>query len=187
VARPLSLDSVLLDHDGPWTEEDFFALPVDRRVELVDGSLLVSPATRGTHQWLSFELCAALRAACSRGQRVLQEVNVRLGPERILIPDIVVLAAADLSELYFDASQVLLVVEIGSPSTSRYDRTVKAQLYAGAGVPHLLRVELAGSVTGVLHRLEAGEYVEIARGPVLSLSEPFPVELDLPALAADED
>ena len=27
----------LLDHAGPWTEEQFLALPDDRRIELLDG------------------------------------------------------------------------------------------------------------------------------------------------------
>ena len=55
--------SEVFDRFEPWTEEAFLALPEDRRVELVDGSLLVSPAGRGLHQWLSFQLCAVLNAA----------------------------------------------------------------------------------------------------------------------------
>lgn len=40
----------------PWTEAEFLALPADRRVELLDGALLVSPRARLRHQRLSFRL-----------------------------------------------------------------------------------------------------------------------------------
>jgi Uma2 family endonuclease len=183
VARPDSLDSLFL-HDGPWTEEAFFALPVDPRVELVDGSLLVSPSSRPSHHWLSHQLCGALNAARPRGVRAIPGVNVRVGPGRILIPDIAVLENAELTDLYLVPVQVRMVVEIGSPSTSRYDRTVKAQLYAEAGIPTLLRVEHGEPVVGVLHTLREGAYVETARGSVLTLTDPFPVTLDLESLAA---
>jgi hypothetical protein len=33
-------------HADPWAEVEFLALPVDRRVELLDGALLVSPSAR---------------------------------------------------------------------------------------------------------------------------------------------
>ena len=41
------------EHPEAWTEEDFLATPENRRVELVDGSLVVSPAPNTLHQWLS--------------------------------------------------------------------------------------------------------------------------------------
>ena len=33
-------------HADPWAEAEFLALPVDRRVELLDGALLASPSAR---------------------------------------------------------------------------------------------------------------------------------------------
>jgi hypothetical protein len=38
----------VFEHVGPWTEKEFLALPVDRRIELLDGALLVSPSARGS-------------------------------------------------------------------------------------------------------------------------------------------
>src|SRR5918997_3678454 len=80
----------LFDHVGPWTEEDFLALPEDRRVELLDGELLVDPAARHPHQRLSSRFWAVLDAVAPVGFEVLEAVNVRVAPGRILIPDIVV-------------------------------------------------------------------------------------------------
>jgi hypothetical protein len=44
----------VFEHSDPWTEEDFLALSVDRRIELLDGALLVSPSAWLRHQRLSF-------------------------------------------------------------------------------------------------------------------------------------
>ncbi|MGH3764662.1 MAG: hypothetical protein ACRDS0_31815 [Pseudonocardiaceae bacterium] len=57
MAQPMS--ELLLDHAGPWTEQDFLALPEDRRIELLDGELLVSPSPRRRHQRLSMWLAMA--------------------------------------------------------------------------------------------------------------------------------
>lgn len=177
----------LLDHPGPWTEEEFLALPEDRRIELLDGGLLVSPNARRGHQRLSSQLWATLGAAAPAGIEVLEAINVRIGPGRILIPDLAVVTDPGADDLVADASAVVLVVEIVSPGSVRTDRAVKPQLYAAAGIPVYLRIEFgADGPSGVLLELAGAGYREVARrqpGEPLVLTRPFPVELDLAALA----
>jgi Uma2 family endonuclease len=177
-------------HPGPWTEDEFLAQPPNPRVELLDGSLLVSPAGTGLHQWLSFQLCVVLNAAAPRGMRALEAVNVRVAPGRILIPDLTVLTRPDLRALRYPAAAALLVVEITSPGNAYVDRAVKPQLYAQAGIPSYLRVELErGEPSGLVFALDGDQYVETARftpGETTRLDVPFPVEFDLAALVAQE-
>lgn len=183
-----ALDSLDL-HPGPWTEEEFLAQPPNPRVELLDGSLLVSPAGIGLHQWLSSQLWLVLNAAAPPGLRALEAVNVRVAPGRILIPDLTVLTRPDLALLRYPAADVRLVVEITSPGNAYVDRGVKPQLYAQAGIAHYLRVELdRGQPTAAVFALDGDRYEEAARyapGEVTRLREPFPVEFDLAALATD--
>ncbi|MET7422029.1 Uma2 family endonuclease [Dactylosporangium sp. NPDC005555] len=178
-----------LDHEGPWLEADYLALePIKHhRIELLDGSLLVSPAPRNRHQRLSWLLATALDGpATDAGLLMLEAVNVRLGSGRIFIPDIVV-ADVDGDDDMIEAADVVLVVEIASPSTAGVDRTVKLPLYAAAGIAWYLIVEQdpAGAVTMRLHRLEGGQYAEEAKvgpGETLTLTEPVGVTLDPDAL-----
>lgn len=184
MASPAHTD--LFDHADPWSEEEFLALPVDRRVELLDGSLLVSPAGRALHQWLSSQLWVVLNAAAPAGLRALEAVNVRVAPGRILIPDLSVVANPDLDVVVYPAADVRLVVEITSPGNLAIDRAVKPQFYAQAGIPHYLRVELSrGQPTGLVFALGAERYVETGRfppGEATRMVEPFPVSFDLVAL-----
>lgn len=181
----------LLEHAGPWTEEDFLGLPIDRRVELVDGSLLVSPAGRGVHQWLSSRLWARLMEFAPQDVTVLEAVNVRVAPGRILIPDLAVVRAPDLTAVVYPAADVSLVVEIASPGNLAVDRALKPQLYAQAGVPLLLRIELEPTEleyiapTAILLELDGERYREVRRvppGALTELREPFPVSFDLATL-----
>ncbi|MGI8814078.1 MAG: Uma2 family endonuclease [Pseudonocardia sp.] len=168
-------------HDGPWTEDEFLALPEDRYIELLDGALLMSPYAGSRHQRLSSRLWRALEAARPSGMEVLETVNVRIGPNRILIPDLVVVTRLDDDVTVFDAADVVLVVEIVSPGSVAADRAIKPRLYAEAGIPGYLRVELSGP-TALPHRLRDGRYVCDEPGPVLRLTEPFAAEVDLAAL-----
>ncbi|WP_433798270.1 Uma2 family endonuclease [Actinomycetospora sp. CA-084318] len=171
-----------LDHSAPWTEQDWLALPESPNVELVDGVLVMSPRASNPHQRLLLRIGAALDAAAPTSLSVLPEPNVRLTVDRLVIPDVAVIADLDRHAVVNDAGDVVLVVEIVSPGNAAHDRVLKPHLYAEAGIRWYLRVEQEGPA-GHLHELVDGAYREVARGPVVEIAEPFTARLDLPHLA----
>lgn len=169
-------------HEGPWSEDEYLALPEDNaRVELVDGSLLMTPAPGGLHQQIARRLANLLEAAAEPGTEVLEAVNVRVAAGRILIPDVVVTRLA-ADHVVFPASAVELVCEVVSPSTVAQDRILKAQLYAAAGIPAYLRVEMSksGGLLLVLGELAGATYAERERAETgMSVQLPKPVAMAL--------
>jgi Uma2 family endonuclease len=183
---PMSEDT-LLDHDGPWTEEEFFALGETRnQIELVDGTLWMTPSPNGPHQDISGQLRAVLRpAARPHGLRVRQDLDVRLAPGRILRPDLIVTKGPRVVNLA-EATDVLLASEITSPGNAVTDRVLKKKLYAAAKIKWYLLVEpeMADyeSLTVRLFRLAGDDYVEHAvatSGTTLTLNDPFAVTIDV--------
>lgn len=177
----------VLEHPEPWSEEEFFALgETPNRVELVDGSLWVSPAPSKRHQHIAFLLAMGLYGAAERaGLLVLQDVNLRLAGGRILQPDVLV-ADTDDAGTTVEAAETKLVIEVVSPSNAGTDRLLKPQLYAAAGIGWYLRVEQPhDSVELHLQRLDGDHYsvVDVAgTGQVLACEEPFSFRLEVASL-----
>jgi len=127
----------------------------------------VSPAPNKPHQDISFLLMAAIRpAARAAGLRAYEAANVRLGTDRIVIPDLIV-ADTDPRSGATDASEVVLICEIVPPSNAANDRLLKMQFYAAAQIGWYLLVEpdLSDfeSVALRLFRLDGEHYVEHAK------------------------
>ena len=176
-----AMTSAIFTDGRPMSEAEFLALgETPERIELFDGSLHVTPAPTPRHQRISLELAVILRSAAQRaGLHALEAVNVRLRPDRIPIPDLVITGDIDFDELVVDASAVRLVCEMISPSNAATDRVLKMHYYAAAGIPRYLLVE---QQTGTLRLFElAGDkYVEAQTakaGEVLRLTEPVAVDL----------
>ncbi|MER6433177.1 Uma2 family endonuclease [Streptomyces sp900105245] len=174
-------------HVGPWTVSEVLALPEDagNRIELVGGSLVMSPSPGVAHQRASRRLADLLQDAADRaGQHleVLEAVNMVV-PEGLLIPDVVVADAdaAAAAGLSIDAHDVVLVVEIASPSTRVTDRKMKPALYATAGIPHYWRLELEPAprlYCGTRHRASGYTDLSLTAGQATEITEPFPMTID---------
>ena len=172
--------TVLERHAGPWTRDQRDALPDDgRRHELVDGTLVMSPAPRPHHQLTIVQMLVELAAACPEDLRVLPgPVDVVLGEATIVEPDIVVVRLADIADQDLRVPP-LLAVEVLSPSNRGYDLVDKWELYQGAGIRSYWIVDPDASEL-IAWELRDGAYVEVARvrdDAAFDAELPFPVTL----------
>ena len=180
----------LVEHTGPWTPDDVEALPDagdHARYEVYEGGVLVvSPAPGVAHQRASYWLHQALaQAANAAGAdvEVLEAVNVAMPGNKLLVPDVVVVAAEAIDETTtrIPTGAVLAVVEVVSPSTISMDRAIKPAMYAEAAIPVYWRVELQEAPRIVVSSLSRGRYVvrsTVTAGTTGRITKPFTVEID---------
>ena len=130
-----------------WTADRVRALPDDgNRYELIAGELVVTPAPRGIHQAAVRELFRQLDATLvdSEAQVLWSPADLSLGEDEVLQPDLFVYrtGAGRILHEWADITELLLVVEVLSPSTAHYDRVLKRRRYQRAGVPEYWIVDL---------------------------------------------
>ena len=118
-----------------WTREEVLALPDDgNRYELVDGELLVSPSPTWTHQRAVLKLCLILAPFVEEhriGTTLMAPADLNLQSGQLVQPDIFVVSFVGGKEPleWSDFPVPLLVVEVLSPSTARYDRITKRRRF----------------------------------------------------------
>jgi Uma2 family endonuclease len=122
-----------------FTYEDYARLPDDRRYEVIDGELFLTPAPTPYHQLVKQRIEQfLLKHVESRGlgQVLDAPCDVVLSRFDVLQPDIFFVSSGRLAvigEKYIsDAPD--LVVEVLSPGTRKRDRVFKSKRYARFGV-----------------------------------------------------
>src|SRR5438067_135630 len=125
-----------LPQSVPLTVEDLEAMPDDgHRYELVDGTLIVTPAPLVLHQRTVLKLAALLLTAAGDDLDVLPApFDYQVSETTLLQPDIIVLRRQDLRGGRL-AGAPLLVIEVHSPSTRLVDLGTKRLAFEAAGVP----------------------------------------------------
>lgn len=129
-----------------WTREMVLALPDDgKRYELFDGELLVTPAPTGPHQVASMRLYDVI-APYVRTQRIgvtlWSPADLSLGGDQLSQPDLFVMPYLPKGLHWSEFPDPILVVEILSPSSARFDRTIKRRRFQLAGIPEYWIVDL---------------------------------------------
>jgi Uma2 family endonuclease len=184
MALPLAQDPA-----APFTFADLDAMPDDgRRWELIGGSLVVSPAPFGAHQWCAGRLYRMLDEASTPGTVVIPAPYDWLAgaTRESFQPDVTVIRRGDFDPDGPLRATPLLVVEIISPGREAPDRTLKRARYEALGVPAYWIVDPAIPSLTELRLSGRGQYAErvtATGGDRFTTDYPFPVELTPAALA----
>lgn len=167
-----------------FTLADLETLPDDgNRYELVDGTLLVTPAPLPIHQTAVVELTYALRHHCPDDLKVLvAPTDYQPTPTRSVLPDVLVCHRKDVGPKALE-KPLLLAVEVLSQSTSLADRVLKRRLYEQAGVTSYWIFDPANEELTVLE-LDVDTYVERA---VVTGKDAFEAELPFPVRIVPAD
>ena len=129
-----------------WTRAEVLALPDDgMRHELFDGELVVTPAPRRTHEIVVKHLYDALMpyvSAHALGHLFMVAADLPLRGKQVAQPDLFLLPHLRFAEDWGNAPVPLLIAEVLSPSTARYDRGLKRRSFQKAGVPEYWIVDV---------------------------------------------
>lgn len=167
-----------LPRSRPLSYADLDDMPDDgHRYELIDGTLIVTPAPRVIHQRAVLNLATQLKAFCPHELEVfVAALDVVLSESTVMQPDVLVARRSDLTERNLPAAPVL-AVEVLSPSTRRIDLGTKRLAFEAAGVSSYWVVD-PDEPSLTVFELEAATYREVARvagSETWEGTRPFPV------------
>ena len=173
-----------------FTYEDYRTAPPDKRYELLDGELLLTPAPNLKHQRLQFRLGSRLGRFIEEhalGEFFFAPCDVVLSDTDVVQPDLL-FVSNERNHLLLGGDNVRgapdLVVEILSPATAERDRGYKRALYAKHGANEYWLVDPVAETVSIL-RPRGGALVvvrtfgreQVLRSPLLA-----GFELDLHAI-----
>lgn len=187
------MDHPRLLSEGGFTAAYLHSLPEDGlRRELIDGSVVVSPLATYSHNIIARWIANVLEEANPGTEFVVStDQSTTVDENNEPRPDIVVGRAEFLEETPCPIGSLLLAGEVVSPGSVLRDTETKRAAYARAGVPsYWIVVPDRDAATIALAELVLDEQTRTYRYAthyttgVFRTERPWPVKVDLPALAA---
>ena len=149
------------------TYQHYLDLPeTDDRFELIDGELHMAPTPVPEHQLLLGEIYSLIRDFLREnniGRVIISPQTVILSDDTVVQPDMMFISNARMDIIrwgQYVRGAPDLVVEVLSPSTQRYDRTLKMQLYAAHGVQEYWIADIAARSIEP-HTLQDGAFTSL--------------------------
>jgi Uma2 family endonuclease len=171
-----------------WTVDDLASLPQDLRYELIDGRLiLLSPSV--LHQNICVRIMNALEVNLPEDVWASIDQSVAVDGDNEPRPDVVLVRESGAGHNPVRIEDVLLAVEVISPTSTIRDRRHKAKKYAYAGIPaHWIVDPLATRITFTEFLLDGGTYHRhLETDELVTIQRPWEVSLDLPTWTARRD
>jgi Uma2 family endonuclease len=154
-----------------FTAADYRAMPDDgKRYQLVEGELIMAPATNTFHQFVQGNLHYLLKAHLIRhpiGTVLGAPCDVYLDDQNVYQPDILYVAREHAARIRDDGIHGApdLVIEILSPSSAGLDRRKRAH-FAAAGTVEFWQIDPA------LRQIQRFVFAENIAKPVALIDEP---------------
>ncbi len=157
-------------------------LPPGVRVELIEGEVIDMASIGTRHASAVMRLTRLLILAAGDNFNVATQSPLVLGKRSAPEPDLLLLRPrADFyAQARPTAADVLLLIEV-SDTTSRYDREIKAPLYARHGVPEVWVIDLDNKRLCRMRAPVHGQYSEVAETATPAAASPH----GLPGMTLD--
>jgi len=184
----MTMTALPYDPHHYYTVDEFAALPEDTSAhyELQDGLIIMSPKPAREHMFVSFKLAGQIDLQLPRDLCVLGEIDVdlQLATPVVRAPDLLIAKTSVFGQRGLTtASDLVLAVEVLSPSSVRTDTVTKPVDYADAGIPNYWVIDPNSPVTATVYHLVDGAYEESQRAAgQFTVSEPCALTIDLDAL-----
>lgn len=160
-------------------------IPSGYRADISEGAILMNPPPAPEHNVVAWRTTLTLAGHVPTDAGLFQQVAIKVPEvEKLYVPDLVAVPIAALGGgSVVKPTDVLMAVEITSPSNARRDRKDKLAAYAQGGVRAYLLIDRIGKNASVTLCTDPadGEYQHVVRVPLgetIHLPEPFDIDLD---------
>lgn len=174
-----------------WTRDRLRELPEDgRRYELVAGVLLVTPSPRPRHQdavQALYDLIGPYVKRHRAGHVYWPPADLELRTGEWYQPDLFVMPWTEgpRPTEWSQFGAPVLVIEVSSPSTARYDRAVKRVAFQEVGIPEYWVVDLDARLVERWRPDDHRPEVLIDQLVWMPADAPEPLQIDLTRLFAE--